>query len=236
MLENFDYRYDKEYWAASKRARKALSSAMKAPGREAWEHLLMAGVVGVEAIHTMRQSQYLSALTLAFQAMDEIGKSREAAPAFIDLKLADGLYNYWRTVITMNSKMLPSFGDHREKGIAQMREVEADAVFMKPIATLSLAFAWMEEKDMRQAERACGRNRKLYPNNVVNNLVTAMVAVRRRQFDKALASLDQVHQVDPKNTYAYYWKGLALLRKATCPSLSALCSPICRASTWRSIS
>ena len=117
MLENFDYKYDKQYWTSSKAARAALERAMAKPGSEAWENLLLATVLGVESIHTIRKGEYLGALNLAFQAMDSIEKAKAKAPDFVDLTLADGMYNYWRSVITLSNKALPDFGDERVKGI-----------------------------------------------------------------------------------------------------------------------
>jgi len=212
MLENFDYRYDKQYWTSSKQARNDLEGALKLPGNEAWEHLLMATILGVESIHTMRQGGYLNALQLAFQAMDNIERSRKAAPDFIDLQIADGLYNYWRTVITMNSKLLPDFGDHRVEGIEQLQNVESGGLFVGPLATLSLAFTWMEENELKQANAAYGRNNRAYPDNIINNLVGSMVQIARRQYGDAVATLDHVFEIDSKNARAHYWKGLALLR------------------------
>ncbi|MBX2799298.1 MAG: tetratricopeptide repeat protein [Myxococcales bacterium] len=213
MLENFDYRYDKQYWASSKQARRALGKAMDIPGNEAWEHLLMGTILGIEAIHTMRQSRYLSALQLAFQALDQIERSRSAAPEFVDLKLADGLYNYWRTVITLNSKLLPDFGDHRQQGIQEMKLVQEQGIFMRPMATLALAFTWMEENDMNKAVAACDRNRSAYPNNIVNNLVMGMATIYKRDYDGAIGLLDHIHRVDSSNMRAHYWKGVAQMRK-----------------------
>lgn len=213
MLENFDYRFDKEYWASSKRSRQAIETALKDPGNEAWEHLVMATLLGIESIHNMRRMQYLSSLRVAFQAMDHITSSREAAPGFIDLELADGLYNYWRTILTQRSRMLPSFGDHRAKGIAQMQRVEREGLFMQPMATLALAFVWMEEKDMGKAAAACDRNRRRYPDNIINNIMSGLIAIEQRKFDAALSHLDRVHAVDSGNVRANYWKGVAYLRK-----------------------
>jgi len=213
MLENFDYRYDKQYWVASKQARADLEAALGKPGNEGWEHLASAAIVGIESIHTMRQGSYLSALQLAFQAMDHIEKCRAAAPKFVDLKLADGLYNYWRSVITMNSKMLPDFGDHRVEGIEQMSLVQETGIFMKPMASLALAFSWMEEGDMKRASTACTKNKVKYPDNIVNNLTCGMVYTEGRRYDDAVAVYDRVLTIDPKNDRVHYLKGYALLRK-----------------------
>ncbi|MEZ4238926.1 MAG: tetratricopeptide repeat protein [Myxococcota bacterium] len=213
MLENFDYRYDKQYWVSSKQARAELEAALAKPGNEGWERLASAAIVGIESIHTMRQGSYLSALQLAFQAMEHIEKCREAAPEFVDLKLADGLYNYWRSVVTMNSKVLPDFGDHRVEGIEQMTVVEQTGLFMKPMASFALVFSWLEENDMKRASASCTQNRVKYPDNIVNNLTCGMVYTESRRYDDALAVYDRVLQVDPKNDRVHYLKGYTLLRK-----------------------
>lgn len=212
MMENFDYRFDKQYWVSSKSARKELEAAMKVEGNDAWEHFLMAGVAGVEAIHTMRQSRYLKALSLAFEAMDNIEKTREGAPGFTDLMLADGMYNYWRTVVTQSSSVLPDFGDHKKEGIDQMLQVESKGLFLAGPATLSLAFAWIEEKDNVKALASCQSMKQQYPDNVINNLVLGSVQVSMRKYNAALASFDKILADSPKNKRARYWRALSLQR------------------------
>lgn len=212
MLENFDYRYDKQYWTASKQARRDLEAAIATPGNDAWEQLMYAAIVGIESIHTVRQGNYLNALSLAFQAMEAIERCRAAAPDFVDLKLADGLYNYWRSVITMSSKLLPDFGDHRVEGIEQMQLVERTGVFVQPLATLSLAFTWMEQNDHKRAASSCSVNRSRYPDNVVNNLVCGMIYINMRRFPEAQEVFDRIVAVDPANTRVHYFKGLAHLK------------------------
>ena len=175
MLENFDNRHAKAYWSSSRRARKELAHALDVAGNEAWEHLATAAIVGMESIHSFRQKKYLNAVSLAFTAMGHIEASRKAAPDFVDLRLADGMYLYWRTIITERSSMLPDFGDHKAEGIAAMEDVEKNGVFIKPLATLALAFTFLEDGQNKAAEAACARNRVRYPDNVVNNLVAAMV-------------------------------------------------------------
>ena len=212
MLENFDFRFDDKYWVSSKAARAGLEKAMKKPGNDGWEHFLMAGVVGIEAIHTMRQTKYLSALQLAFSAMDHIEKTRKAAPNYVDVQLADGMYNYWRTVVTINSKVLPDFGDHRSEGIEQMKRVEREGVFLAAPATLSLAFSWLEEGKLKEASTSCIRNRRLYPKNIINNLVTGTTFTYMRRYSAALGAFDDILKEDPKNKRVRYWRGVALLR------------------------
>jgi len=217
MLENFDFKYDSQYWVTSKQARKELEAALATPGNEGWEHFLMAGIVGIEAIHTMRQEHYLPALQLALDAMAEAGKAKEAVPEFTDLLLADGMYNYWRTVVTQNSKVLPDFGDNRMEGLEQMRTVESEGVFLSPPASLALAFSYIEEHELKAALSACARNARSYPDNIINNLLLGQVQTYMRRFTTAMATFDRILAVDPDNKRVRYWRGVTLLRAGRSP-------------------
>ena len=148
MLENFDYKYEQQYEMAFREANARLDEAMRTAGNEAWEHFLKGGVLGVEAIHTMRKSNFVSALSKAVEAMREMKRCRELAPDFPDLQLAFGLYNYWRSVVTMSSKLLPDFEDKRAEGLAQMKVAESQGIFVAMPTTLALTFSYMEERDL----------------------------------------------------------------------------------------
>lgn len=212
MLENFDLRFDKQYQVSSKEAKSGLEAALAQPGGDAWEHVLLGGIVGIEAIHAMRKTQLLGALQLALSAMDHIGKARQAAPEFTDLALADGMYNYWRSVVTMSSNVLPDFDDRRAEGIEQMQTVESAGVFLAPLATMALAFTWIEENDYKRAINACIRNKKAYPDNIVNNLITGTTWVSMKRYDNALGAFDEVLRVDPANKRVRYWRGVTHLK------------------------
>jgi len=214
MLENFDFRFESQWEVASKQARKDLTEALAQPGGEAFEHFVLAGIVGIEAIHTMRREHYLPALQLAFETMDQIEEARKLAPEFTDLKLADGMYNYWRTVITLSTPILPDFGDHRVEGIGQLQEVEAKGVFFAPVTSLALAFTWMEERDFKRATASCLRNQRVYPDNIVNNLVLGQIYTYQRQHELALKNYDHVQKTDPTNMRVHYWRAVSLLRLA----------------------
>lgn len=212
MLENFDFRYDKEYWAASKAVRKELGRALKVDGNDAWEHFIFGGMVGIEAIHQARTGKYLSALSLAFEAMDHVEESRKRAPGFTDMLLADGMYNYWRTVVTDWSSMLPDFGDHKAEGIDQMRTVQDRGIFLSAPSTLALSFSYIQEGQKQNAKGSVDRMRAAYPDNVINNLVAGSVYVQLRKYDTAKAIFNEVLEDSPDNARAVYWRGLTEFR------------------------
>lgn len=221
MFENYDFKYEKSYLEASKRCKTKLETAVKAPGHQAFEEFLLTGVVGIAAIHGMRKEQYIGALSLAFEAMDHASKSRAAAPAFGDLDLADGLYNYWRTVITLTSRVLPDFGDHRVEGIRQMQAVEANGVFMSAPATLALTYTWIEEHDDKRALASAQKSRAKYPESAINNLVLGRTYINNREYDKAIAVFGDILKAVPDHRFVWYYKGIAEMRSGKLPEAEA---------------
>lgn len=212
MFEDYNFTYDKQWIVASKHARAKLDAALAVPGDEAFEEFLYAGVVGIESLHMARKEQYLSAISVSFEAMDHVMKARAAAPDFVDLLLCDGMYNYWRTVITGESRFLPDFGDHRVEGVAQMQAVEKYGVFLSEPTTLALAFTWVEEGRLDLAALAGETNRAKYPDNVINDLMTGHTYVNLRKYATAIAIFDHVRVVAPENRMVHYYTGVAELR------------------------
>jgi len=124
MLENFDFRYERQYKTAWWQARQELEESLMQSGNEAWEHFMLGTMLGVDSIHLMRKEEYITSLSRGYEAMKAINKSKELAPDFPDAVLGDGLFNYWATVVSMNTKSIPNTGDNRQEGIGQMKKVE----------------------------------------------------------------------------------------------------------------
>ncbi len=217
MFENFDFRYEKQYAMSAAAARKQLDAGLAAPGNDAFEHFLYGGLLGVEAIHQMRKNDFLGALGRATEALKHVEKTRSKAPTFADLALADGLYTYWRSVVTQNSKLLPDFPDRRAEGMALMQKAEKEAVFLGPGASLALAYSHIEERSLRNALDRCLYIRVTYPNNVINNMTLARIYTSGRRYGEAVRVLDEILQTVPDNQRAHYFRGVALARQGKYP-------------------
>lgn len=212
MLENFDFQYDAQYKDASKRAKAELTASAAVPGNDGWEQFMLAGMVGLEAIYAARQGRYLAALPLAFEAMQHVEGTRAAAPTFVDIQLADGLYNYWRSVIATWSSVIPDIGDRREEGIRQIQAVEAGGIFLATPATLAMVFSWLEEKRYDDALASCLKNRKKYPNNLINEQMTGFTYLYLKRYEEALAAFEHVRKIDSSNKRVGYYRGVSLYR------------------------
>lgn len=212
MLENFDFRFEGQYQTALRKSQAELQAAMEHPGNEGWEYFLMAGVLGIDSIHTMRHEEWMKALGRGYEAMKMVAKVKEAAPDFADIRLGDGLFNYWVTVVSKSTKAVPDMGDKRQEGIADMRRVEQQGIFLAPAATLALTFTWIEEGAQKLALRTAQRNQKRYPNNIINNLVLARVQMYNNLYDQSEALLKHVLATDAKNRRAHYYLARLYLR------------------------
>lgn len=217
MLENFDFKYVSQYELALRRARTELEEGLYQPGNEIWEYFILGGMLGIDSIHTMRTGEYLTAFNRGIEAMKAVNKAKELAPEFADPLLGDGLFNYWVTVISMSSKAIPSLGDNRAKGIEQMQKVEREAIFLGPPATLAMVFTWMEEGDFNKALASTMKNRKLYPENVVNNLVLGRVYMYMKRYEDSERAFQEVIVQEPKNERAHYYLTRLYLRTGDIP-------------------
>ncbi len=212
MVENFDFKYDKQFEVSFREARKKLEDSMRTPGNEAWEEFLLAGVLGVDAVHVMRKGNYFQALNRGFEAMQAVDRCRELAPDFPDLLLGDGIYNYWRSVVTLTFKFLPTFEDKRALGIQQMQRAERESIFLSTPATVSLAFSYLEERDFKRASSAAWRAHRAYPDNVINNILLGRIYLYMRRYEKALEIFQDILVSVPDNERSHYYLGLIYYR------------------------
>jgi tetratricopeptide (TPR) repeat protein len=214
MMENFDFRFDGAYQEANDAAIDELTASLDAPGAESWEHFGVGTLKGIEAIHMMRKTQFLPAIWKGVEALDHINEVKAIAPDFKDVLLGDGLFKYWRSVVSMDSRALPDLGDERQQGIEDMLVAEKEAVFLGPGATLALAFTWIEERQMKQALEYTLANHRAYPDNIVNNMVLARVYLYQRRYDDSLGVLGQIQTDDADNRRSWYYTATVELRRS----------------------
>ena len=212
MLENFDFDYEQQWELQWREARSRVDEAVDMPGNDAWDNFLLTGVIGVDAIHETRKLNFVSALTKAYEALRSIERAKEAAPDFPDLVLADGIYNYWRSVVTLSSKVLPDFEDKRAEGIAQMKYVETHGIFVSAPTTLALVFTYLEERDLKRALGSSLRGYRTYPDNVINNLVLARIYIYLRRFSRSEEICEEILVDAPDNERVHYYRALVYSR------------------------
>jgi len=214
MFENFDFRFETQYRVAHDAALRQIAEGQKAPGNEAIEWFLRAGMEGINAIHLMRRSDYLAALAAGVDAVNSLGEAKKAAPDFLDPQLGDGMYLYWRTVIARMSPLIPDGPDEREAGKALMKAVEKDGVLLGPAATLALTYSYLEERDLKNALARSMYGRLTYPDNVINNMTAGRTLASMRRYDDAVGMYRDVLTAAPDNQRSHYHLGVVYSRQA----------------------
>ena len=213
MMENFDFKYDGQYWHHSKAAMEKLEAALEVPGHDAFETFLMAGMTGIEGIHVMRQGEFVAAFARGVEALRWVDACQALAPDFVDPILADGIYNYWRIAVAQATRLIPSFGDKRALGISQMQTAAQGGLWVGPSANLAITYALIEEREYAQALVYLERNRQAYPDNIINLLLQARVHLSLKDADAAQARLDTVARVAPDNQRQHYFQATVYLRQ-----------------------
>ena len=213
MMENFDFKYEDQYWHHSNVAKERLEAALEVPGNDAFETFLLGGMVGIEGIHVMRQGEFVSSFARGVEALRVVEDCKKLAPDFVDPLLADGIYNYWRTAVAQATRLIPSFGDKRALGISQMQEAARGGLWVGPPANLAIAYAYIEEREYDQALVYLERNRQRYPENVINLLLQARVHLYMKDLESAQLRLDTVARVSPENQRQHYFQATVYMRQ-----------------------
>jgi tetratricopeptide (TPR) repeat protein len=154
----------------------------------------------------------VDALGKAYEAKRALDQCREAAPEFPDIVLADGIYNYWRSVVALNTKLIPDGEDKRAEGIEQMKFVETNGIFVSAPTILALTFTYLEERDLKRAMSSAVRGHLRYPKNVINNLLLARIYLYMHRVAEAEQTLNQVLVDAPDNERAHYYLALVFSR------------------------
>ncbi|MSP55528.1 MAG: tetratricopeptide repeat protein [Myxococcales bacterium] len=212
MFENFDWKYDAQFRAASAQSRIQLERGLSESGAEPLEHFVLAAIGGLDAVHGLRRGDYLQALGNAVVAMRALQQTEDEAPELMDTRIGDGMYLYWRSVVTASSSFLPNFADRRAEGIRALMQAESGGALLGPGASLVLAYAYVEERDWPRALASTDVNDARYPNCVVNELTRGRILTAMTRYDEALAVYDHVIAQNVQNERVYYFRGIVYSR------------------------
>jgi tetratricopeptide (TPR) repeat protein len=126
------------------------------------------------------------------------------APEFVDVQLALGVYNYWRTVLTESIKVLPRVGDRRAEGLAQLRAARQRGLLASVPASFALTFSLIEGGNTTAAIEEARTTGLQYPQSVLNQMILAQAYRKAKQFDESLALLATVLERTPEVERAWF--------------------------------
>jgi tetratricopeptide (TPR) repeat protein len=166
-------------------------------------------VLGIDGVHSLRRGEVLGALGRAYEAVHALDQVLELAPDFVDARLGQGMYLYWRAVAATLSPLVPRFEDRRAEGIATMLLVEREGVLLGPATTLALTYAYAEERRPELALAASRWLSKQYPDNLLALTTTGRLLLALDRPTDSLPLWQRLLKVAPDNQRAHYYLGCA---------------------------
>ncbi len=207
MAENLDFSQDAAYREAFDTVMQRLDAAIDQERSLAWNYFMRGTVLGLNSFYRYRQDKVLAAIKDGWMGITDLQRARKLEPHFVDPVLGLGLYNYWRSVVTIWFKNLPFFPDKRQEGLEQMMYARDHAVFARPLARLSLAFSFYESRRIDDALKESLALYRAYPDNIINLQVLGRLYMRKHKHRKAEETLLRVLAIDPTNVQVHYALG-----------------------------
>ncbi len=210
MYERGDFSTERAYLSDAADADALFRRGSRQSDRAAWNAFLQGVHEGLGAMYRIRKGDNLGALNQAWNALESMKKVQRLAPDFHDVKLASGMYDYWRSVYTERIDGLPSFGDKREEGLRQMLEARDKGLLAPAPASLVLTYSYLEKGDIDAALREAKWNEERYPRNLMNLMILGRIQRKQRLNADALATFERAVVAAPDVPSAW----LALGRQA----------------------
>ncbi|MBI2341766.1 MAG: hypothetical protein HYU98_03425, partial [Deltaproteobacteria bacterium] len=212
MYENLDFRFRAEYEEVEQKFEKAVSIMLQNDPTP-WNLFVAGSAYGMRGFYYMRDNKWFRALGSAIRGIQLMKRAVWMDPSLIDARLGTGMYNYWRSVMTENINFLPFFGDRRQEGIAEVKEVIEKGTYSKDLAEANLAFIYGQENNYKMARVIADKFLALYPNNIIFRLFSGRLYSWTKDYDKSIGEFKKVMEIDPAMTKCLYYIGVVMTKK-----------------------
>ncbi|HKY62767.1 MAG TPA: tetratricopeptide repeat protein [bacterium] len=212
MFENFDFSLDSTFEEEQKRNKIVVDKIAKNESSSAWENFLCGASSGLRGFYYVRKDEYLKAMGESGQAKKCLERALNKDPAFTDVYLGLGLYDYWRSVFTSRIKFLPFFKDRRKEGIEQIQRAINESIVAGDLALAAMTFVYHEQNNGAKGVPLAQTLLDKYPSNIMMRNLKGNFLSLNRKFPEAQATLDEVLAMAPEVNVARYFKALAYNR------------------------
>ncbi len=212
MFENFDFSLDSTFEEEQRRNKIIVDKIAKNENSSAWEDFLCGASSGLRGFYYVRKDAYLKAMGESGQARKCLDRALKKDPAFADVYLGLGLYDYWKSVFTSRIKFLPFFKDRRKEGIEEIQRAIQESIVAGDLAMAALTFVYHEQNNGAKGAPLAQTLIDKYPQNIMMRTLEGNFLSLIRKFPEAQATLDEVLKMDPQINVARYFKGLAYNR------------------------
>ncbi len=210
MLENEDFHLEKKFLDASKRGMQAYNKVMQRYHPSDKELFYAAGVIGLDSFFQARKGRWWKAYVRGTKSRQIFERILDKNPNFVDARLGEGMYVYWRSVFTKEYTFLPFFSDRREEGIAIVKQVMNKAEFARKVAKVNLGLIYFEEKKFKKAQKIFEEFTQQYPKNVIFYKFIGKALLAKKEYIKALNIFQKMLKLDPNINKTHYFIGMSI--------------------------
>lgn len=159
-----------------------------------WELLFLGNAYGSLGYFQTKKGGWFSGFKSAKKAKGALEKALEQDSLFYEAYFGLGSYHYWKSVATKFINWLPFIGDHRQKGIQQLRLASEKAVFFQEPAKLGLMWIYYREKRYPEALELASTLQEKYPESKVPVWAKAFIYYEKYDWKSCLLALDELEE------------------------------------------
>jgi tetratricopeptide (TPR) repeat protein len=204
MFETNTFDFERAYLTDAGEADDRFRASRRDRSRKDWNRFLFAVHSALGAMYDIRHDRNVAAFDKAWDAMEAVKEVHRSRPEFEDLQLAFGLYNYWRTVMTRRIEGLPPFADKTGLGIEQMIVARDKGTLASAPARLALTYTYYDARDFDSALAEAAAAQRLYPTNLLNQMILGRTQSRKRDYASAEITFRQATTFAPEYWEAHY--------------------------------
>jgi len=204
MLENFDFRFEKEFYEAQQENIRVIKEFYHDRSSNRWHNLVVGGSFGLRGMMFARHQRWLKAASLGWDGMKYIKKAAEQRPGFppvYDAYYGLGMFHYWISWAQQKSLILSFFPDRRDQGLRELEICAQKAPISGPMAVFALAYFHGVQGRLFDAFRYLHPLYRKYPQSILARSLFGRLLVANRQLDAGIAQFESILEEEPNYTF-----------------------------------
>ncbi|MCK4404459.1 MAG: hypothetical protein KAW02_05145 [candidate division Zixibacteria bacterium] len=190
---------EKDFYKNIKVAKKFAGKRIKRNKKDAWAYLILGNTYGAKAVYDAKRGKWWSGLNNGLYAKSALKEAIKHDSKVYDAYLGLGSYHFWASVMTKAFWWLPFIGDHRQKGISEMKLAYKKSTFSSGAAASGLIWIYIEEKKVDQAISLAQKMQSEYPQGKSFLWALAEAYYNKREWNNALFKYQELLERIEKN-------------------------------------
>ncbi len=186
--------YEKEFLQNLKKVIELTKPKEESKTADKWELLFLGNSYGSLGYYQVKRGGWFSGFKSAKKAKGALEEALKQDSTFWEAYFGLGSYHYWKSVATKFINWLPFIGDHRQKGIQQLRLASEKAVFFQEPAKMGLMWIYYREKKYPEALKLASTLQEKYPESKTPLWAKAFIFYEKYDWKSCLLALDKLEE------------------------------------------